>query len=61
MKGLGLAMIVGGWIIAVGGLLAVDDTAMRMVLAVAGFGVSLAGIATLNGAHLQNALWKRGV
>jgi hypothetical protein len=58
MKGLALVMLVGGWMIAVGGLLAVDDTAMRMAAALVGFGTSLAGILTLNGAHLVDAPWK---
>jgi hypothetical protein len=60
MKGLGLAMAVGGWVIAVGGLLAVDDTMMRMALAVAGFATAIAGLITLNRGHLEDALWKRG-
>ena len=58
MKGLGLALIVGGWMVAVGGLLASEATAVRMGAALVGFAVSLAGIATLNGAHIENVFWK---
>jgi len=60
MKGLGLAMAVGGWVIAVAGLLVVDDTAVRMVLALAGFATAIAGVMTLNRGHLEDAPWKRG-
>ena len=58
MKGVALVMLVGGWVIAVGGLLTVDDTAMRMVLAVFGLATSVAGVMTLNRAHLEDAPWK---
>ena len=58
MKGVGLLITVGGWVIAVGGLLAVDDTSVRMVAALLGLAVSLAGVMTLNAAHLENAPWK---
>jgi hypothetical protein len=58
MKGLGLGLIVGGWIVAVGGLLASEVTMVRLGAALAGLATSLAGIAALNSAHLENALWK---
>jgi hypothetical protein len=58
MKVLGLGLIVGGWLIAVGGLLASEATAMRLAIAVVGLGTSLAGIATLNGACIEHAPWK---
>jgi hypothetical protein len=58
MKALGLAVTVGGWVIAVGGLLATDSLGMRLGLALIGFGTAAAGILTLNTAHLQHAFWK---
>ncbi len=58
MKGAGLLLIVGGWVVAVGGILASEDTAVRMGVALVGFATSLAGIGLLNGGHLENALWK---
>jgi hypothetical protein len=58
MKGLGLGLIVGGWIVAVGGLLATDAMMVRMGAAFVGLATSFAGIATLNNAHIENALWK---
>ncbi len=58
MKAVALVMLVGGWMIAVGGLLAVEATTTRMGMALAGFATSIAGLMTLNGAHLANAPWK---
>lgn len=58
MKGLGLVLTVGGWAVAVGGLVASDATALRLAIAVIGLGVSLAGIFALNTAHLEHAIWK---
>ncbi len=58
MKGLGLALVVGGWMVAVGGLVASEATAMRLGASLVGLAVSLAGIGTLNNAHVQNMFWK---
>jgi uncharacterized membrane protein YccC len=58
MKALALALLVGGWMIAVGGVLAVDATPVRMAMALVGFGTTVAGVLTLNGAHLEHAPWK---
>jgi len=58
MKGVGLAMLVGGWAVAVGGLVAMDDTTMRLVAALLGFGTTIAGLMALNRAHLHDAPWK---
>jgi len=58
MKGLGLGLVVGGWMIAVGGLLASEVMMVRLAAALVGFATSLAGIGTLNGAHIERALWK---
>ncbi len=61
MKGVGLVLIVGGWAVAVGGLLVSDAMVVRLGAALAGLAISLGGIATLNGAHLETALWKARV
>jgi len=58
MKGLGLGLVVGGWMIAVGGLLASEVMVVRLAAALVGLATSLAGIRTLNGAHVERALWK---
>jgi hypothetical protein len=58
MKGLGLGLVVGGWMIAVGGLLATEVMMVRLGVALAGLATSFAGMAALNGAHVERALWK---
>jgi len=58
MKGLGLGLVVGGWMVAVGGLLASEVMMVRLGAALVGLATSLAGIGTLNGAHIERALWK---
>ena len=58
MKGLGLGLVVGGWMVAVGGLLASEVMVVRLAAGLAGLATSLAGIAALNGAHIERALWK---
>jgi len=58
MKGVALLMLVGGWAVAVGGLLAVDDTSARMVVALLGLATCVGGVMTLNWAHLETAPWK---
>jgi hypothetical protein len=58
MKLLGLAVTVGGWVIAVGGLLATDSLGARLGLAVVGLGTAIAGVLTLNAGHMQSAFWK---
>ena len=58
MKGLGLVLVVGGWVIAVAGLAASEATAVRLGAGLVGLAASFAGIATLNNAHIENAVWK---
>lgn len=58
MKAMGLAMTVGGWMFAVGGLLMSDAMAVRMAMALVGIAVSAGGIFTLNATHLEHAIWK---
>ena len=58
MKGLGLVMTIGGWAVAVGGLVASDAMALRLAMAAVGLGLSLAGIFAINTTHLEHAIWK---
>ena len=58
MKGIGLAMAIGGWALAVSGLVMSDATGVRMGLALIGLAVSLGGVFTLNAGHLEDAIWK---
>ena len=60
MQVLAVLLLLGGWMMAVGGLVASDALAVRLVLALLGLATSGAGIATLNKTHLDNAIWKRG-
>ncbi len=58
MKILGLILLLGGWLIAVAGLLVTDSTGVRMIMALVGFGTAIAGVMTLNKGHLEHAIWK---
>jgi hypothetical protein len=58
MKIMGLMLLLGGWIIAVAGLLITDSTSVRMILALVGFGTAISGLMTLNKGHLEHAIWK---
>jgi len=58
MKLMGLILLLGGWIIAVAGLLVTDSTGARMVMALVGFGTAIAGLMTLNNGHMEHAIWK---
>ena len=58
MRALGLAVAVGGWAVAVGGLLATDSLAARMGLALVGFATAIAGVLTVNAGRVQTAFWK---
>jgi hypothetical protein len=58
MRALGLVLAVGGWMVAVGSLLATDSVGTRLGLAVVGLGTAVAGVLTINTGHLQNAFWK---
>jgi hypothetical protein len=59
MKALALAVVVGGWVIAVGGLLASEALALRLATALLGLAASLGGILALNREHNEHAIWKR--
>jgi hypothetical protein len=58
MKGLGLILLLGGWIIAVAGLLVTDSVGTRMIMALVGFGTAIAGLMTVNKSHMEHAIWK---
>ncbi len=58
MKIMGLILLLGGWIIAVAGLLVTDAVGVRMVMALVGFGTAISGLMTLNKGHLEHAIWK---
>ena len=60
MQMLALLLLLGGWMIAVGGLVASDALAVRLILALLGLATSLGGVATLNNTHVQKAFWKKG-
>lgn len=60
MRGIGVAVIVGGWLITMGGLVMTSSTMSRMVFACIGIGVSVFGILkVLNGYYLARAIWKK--
>ncbi|MBI3799477.1 MAG: hypothetical protein HY268_21230 [Deltaproteobacteria bacterium] len=58
MKIMGLILLIGGWLIAVAGLLITDATGMRMIMALVGFGTTIAGLMTVNKGHTAHAIWK---
>lgn len=58
MKMMGLILLLGGWLIAIAGLLVTDSTGIRMVIALVGFGTAISGLMTLNKGHLEHAIWK---
>ena len=60
MRLVGVACIVGGWCLAVGGLLITPSTGGRLVFACLGIAVSLFGnLGLLNGYYLERAIWKK--
>ena len=60
MRIAGLACALGGWLLAVGGLLITTSTTVRGVLACLGIALSLYGsLGVLNGYYLARAIWKK--
>ena len=60
MRLVGLAVVLGGWLLAVGGLFIVSSNVGRAVFACAGIAVSLVGsLGVINSAHLAHAVWKQ--
>ena len=60
MRMMGLLLLIGGWIIAVAGLLITDAMGVRMIMALVGFGTAVAGLMTVNKSHTEHAIWKKG-
>ena len=60
MRLMGIACVVGGWALAVGGLLITSSTGGRLAFALAGIALSLSGsLGVLNGYYLDRAIWKK--
>ena len=60
MRGIGLACAIGGWLLAVAGLLITSSTGGRLLFACLGIAVSLYGsLGVLNGYYLERAIWKK--
>ncbi len=60
MRIVGVAVVVGGWLITMGGLVTTSSVNSRMIFALAGIGVSIFGIlGVLNSYYLARAIWKK--
>ncbi len=60
MRLIGLACTVGGWLLAVSGLLLSSAMGVRLVIACVGILLSLFGsLRVLNGYSLERAIWKK--
>ncbi len=60
MRLIGIACCVGGWAVAVAGLLTTTSVGARTLLACLGIAISLFGsLGVLNGYYLERAIWKR--
>ena len=60
MRLVGLAFVIGGWLLAVAGLLLTSSTGARIAIACLGIAVTLFGsLGILNGYYLERAIWKK--
>ena len=60
MRLIGLAFVLGGWVLAVAGLFWSSSVVIRTVFACAGIALSLYGsLGVLNGYYLERAIWKK--
>lgn len=60
MKLIGLLVTIGGWLLAVSGIIITSSLAGRYVFAIVGIGICLVGIlGLLNTAHNKEAIWKK--
>ena len=60
MRLIGLVVVIGGWLIAVGGLFMTSSNMGRMLFAVGGILVTLFGmLGILNQYYLGRAIWKK--
>ena len=60
MRIVGLAMVVGGWLLAVAGLFITASNIGRAIIACVGIALSVYGnLGVLNRYYLERAIWKR--
>lgn len=60
MRIAGLALVMGGWLIAVSGLFVASSNGARAIIALIGIAVSLFGsVGVLNKYYLDRAIWKK--
>lgn len=60
MRIAGLGLVLGGWLLAVGGLFITSSNMGRAIIACIGIAVSLAGnLGVLNKYYLDRAIWKK--
>jgi hypothetical protein len=60
MRLAGLALVIGGWVLAMSGLFLTTSNVARAVFAVAGISVSVFGnLGVLNKYYLDRAIWKK--
>ena len=60
MRLIGVACVVGGWLLAVAGLFITTSNVGRTLIACAGIATSLYGsLGILNGYYLERAIWKK--
>ena len=60
MRVVGIAIILGGWVITITGLLLTSSNTARGIAACIGIGVSTFGILrVLNSYYLERAIWKK--
>jgi len=60
MRLIGVAVVVGGWLITMGGLVMTSSNLSRAIFASVGIGVSIFGIlGVLNSYYLARAIWKK--
>ena len=60
MRLIGVACVMGGWVLAVAGLFLTASNTGRILIACAGIALSLCGsLGILNGYYLERAIWKK--
>ena len=60
MRLIGVAVVLGGWMITIAGLLLTSSNIVRGITACIGIGVSVYGIlGILNSYFLERAIWKK--
>ena len=60
MRLIGVACLLGGWLLAVSGLFITSSNGGRIVIACLGIALSLYGsLGILNGYYLERAIWKK--